>query len=386
MATKSFDIAKKNRADEFYTQWVDIEKEIQAYVEFNPNVFVGKTVLCPCDDPYESNFFKYFALHFNELGLNKLIATCFIGSPIASTQLSMFADESEDDKTTKTPHKIEITEVVNYDANGAVDLSDVEWLLANKKNALTRLEGNGDFRSEEIKSLRDEADFVITNPPFSLFREFMTWIIEAQKQFLVISNMNAITYKEVFPLIKDNRMWMGLGFGRSFQGFIVPKSYPLSGSEARIDERGNRVVSTNNTIWLTNIDHGHRHQPLQLMTMLENLKFSKHGKVRERKSYDKYDNYDAIEVPFTDAIPSDYDGVMGVPISFLHKYCPEQFEIIKFRKGDDDKDLSIGGKCPYFRILIRKKCCEELPHRITQSTMETLGTEREGSQNLRYTG
>ena len=355
MATKYFDRAKRNKADEFYTQWADIEKEIQVYLEFNPDVFRDKTVLCPCDDPYESNFFKYFALHFNDLGLKKLIATCYIGSPIASTQLTLFANEPEDDKTTRTPHKIEITEVTDYNADGIVDFSDVEWLLANKKNALSRLEGDGDFRSDEIKALRDEADFIITNPPFSLFREFMAWTMEAQKQFLVISNMNAITYKEIFPLIKDNRVWMGLAFGRGFQGFIVPKSYPLNGSEARIDGQGNRIVSTNNTIWLTNIDHGRRHQPLQLMTMENNLKFSKHKEIRDKKSYDKYDNYDAIEVPFTDAIPSDYDGVMGVPISFLHKYCPKQFEIIKFRKGDDNKDLSVGGKCPYFRILIKRK-------------------------------
>jgi hypothetical protein len=354
MATKFFDKAKRNKSDEFYTQMGDILKEVGAYLEFEPNVFRGKTILCPCDDPYESNFFKYFALHFNELGLKKLIATCYIGSPIASMQLTLFDDEPEDDKTTRTPHKIEITEVADHNADGAVALSDVEWLLANKKNVLTRLKGDGDFRSAEIKALRDEADFIITNPPFSLFREFMAWITEAQKQFLVISNMNAITYKEIFPLIKNNRMWMGLAFGRSFQGFIVPKSYPLNGSEARINEQGNRIVSTNNTIWLTNIDHGCRHQPLQLMTMEKNLKFSKHKEIRG-ENYDKYDNYDAIEVPFTDAIPSDYDGVMGVPISFLHKYCPEQFEIIKFRKGDDDKDLSVGGKCPYFRILIKNK-------------------------------
>ena len=372
MATNFLDMARKNKADEFYTQWVDIENEMQAYLKFNPSVFKGKTVLCPCDDPYESNFFKYFALRFNDLKLKKLIATCYIASPIANTQLSLFNHEPDDDKTTRTPHKIEITEVVDYNADDVVDLSDVEWLLANKKNALTHLKGDGDFRSDEIKALRDEADFIITNPPFSLFREFITWITEAQKQFLVISNMNAITYKEVFPLIKDNRMWMGLGFGRSFQGFIVPKSYPLNGSEARIDEQGNRIVSTNNTIWLTNIDHGHRHQPIQLMTMEENLKFSKHKKIKGKKSYDRYDNYDAIEVPFTDAIPSDYDGVMGVPISFLHKYCPEQFEIIKFRKGDDDKDLSIGGKCPYFRILIKNKRCVRIPPRTAQTVVQTL--------------
>ena len=355
MATKTFDSAKKNKADEFYTQWIDIEKEVQAYLEYDSNVFKNKTVLCPCDDPYESNFFKYFALHFNEFGLKKLIATCYIGSPIASTQLTLFDNEPEDDKTTRTPHKIEITEVGDYNEDSAVDLADVEWLLANKKNVLTRLEGDGDFRSDEVKALRDEADIIVTNPPFSLFREFIAWISEANKQFLVISNMNAITYKEIFPLIKSNHIWMGLAFGRSFRGFIVPPNYPLSGSEARIDEHGNRIVSTNNTIWLTNIDHGRRHQPLPLMTMADNLKLSKHKEINGKKNYDKYDNCDAIEVPFTDAIPSDYDGVMGVPISFLHKYCPKQFEIVKFRKGDDEKDLSVNGKCPYFRILIRNK-------------------------------
>ena len=355
MATKTFDNAKRNKADEFYTQWIDIEKEVQAYLEFNPNVFKGKTILCPCDDPYESNFFKYFALSFNDLGLKKLIATCYIGSPIASTQLTLFKDEPEDNKTTRVPHKIEITEVKDYNKDLAIDLLDVEWLLENKKNVLTRLNGDGDFRSDEIKKLRDNADFIITNPPFSLFREFIPWIMEAKKQFLVIGNMNAISYKEIFPLIKDNRMWLGLAFGRDFQGFIIPESYPLSGSEARIDEHGNRIVSTNNTIWLTNIDHGRRHQLIPFMTMAKNLKHSKHKEIRGKKSYDKYDNYDAIEVPFTDAIPADYDGTMGVPISFLHKYCPEQFEIIKFRKGDDDKDLSIDGKCPYFRILIKNK-------------------------------
>lgn len=355
MATKFFDKAKKNKADEFYTQLSDIEKEMQAYLKFNPNMFKDKTVLCPCDDPYESNFFKYFAFHFSDFGLKKLVTTCYIGSPIASTQLTLFAHEAEDNKTTKAPHKIEITEIPHCGDCCAPDLSDIEWLLSNEKNVLTRLKGDGDFRSEEITVLRDEADFIITNPPFSLFREFMNWIVESQKQFLVISNMNAITYKEVFPLIKDNYIWMGLAFGRNFQGFIVPPSYPLSGSEARIDAQGNRIVSTNNTIWLTNIDHGSRHQFLPLMTMEENLKLSKHKKIRSKESYDKYDNYNAIDVPFTDAIPSDYDGVMGVPISFLHKYCPEQFEIVKFRKGNDGKDLSIGGKCPYFRILIRNK-------------------------------
>ncbi|MCL2014874.1 MAG: adenine-specific methyltransferase EcoRI family protein [Defluviitaleaceae bacterium] len=349
MATKTLVMAKKNKADEFYTQWSDIETEIQAYLAFNPHLFRNKTVLCPCDDPYKSNFFKYFALHFNDLGLKKLIATCY--KDATNTQLTLSADNLQED--TKIPHKIEVTEVANH-ANSTTDLSYIERILANKKNMLTRLAGNGDFRSEEITALRNEADFIITNPPFSLFREFIAWITAAKKQFLVISNMNAITYKEIFPLIKSNRLWLGLAFGRSFQGFIVPKNYPLNGSETRVDGQGNRIVSTNNTIWLTNIDHGRRYQPLQLMTMAENFKFSKHKQIRGKK-YEKYDNYDAIEVPFTDAIPADYDGIMGVPISFLHKYCPEQFEIVKFRKGDDGKDLSVNGKCPYFRILIKKR-------------------------------
>ena len=355
MATISFNKAKKNKSDEFYTQWIDIENEMQAYLDFNPDIFRNKTILCPCDDPYESNFFKYFAYNFNKLGLKKLISTCYIGSPMASTQLELFSDEEKGNKTTRVPHKIEITEIPEDFFITTPKLLDVEKFLTTEKNLLVRLQGDGDFRSEEIKKLRDESDLIITNPPFSLFREFISWIMEAKKQFLVISNMNAITYKEIFPLIKDNLIWMGIAFGRSFKGFIVPESYPLSGTEARIDEFGNRIVSTNNTIWLTNIEHGRRHQPLKLMTMEENLKFSKHKEVRDKTSYEKYDNYDAIEIPFTDAIPSDYNGVMGVPISFLHKYCPEQFEIIKFRKGNDEKDLSIKGKCPYFRILIKNK-------------------------------
>jgi hypothetical protein len=362
MATKTLADAKKNKADEFYTQWIDIEKEVQAYLEFDPDVFEGKTVLCPCDDPYESNFLKYFAFHFNKFKLKKLIATCYIGSPIASTQLTLFGDEPDDDKTTRVPHKIEITEVQDYNGDLAIDLQDIEWLLENKKNALTRLKGDGDFRSEEVKKLRDEADIIITNPPFSLFREFIAWIVEANKQFLIIGNMNAITYKEVFPLIKSNLMWQGLAFGRSFQGFIIPESYPLSGSEARIDEHGNRIVSTNNTVWFTNLDHGRRHEPLRLMTKADNLRYSKHKEIKGKEDYDKYDNYEAIEVPYTDAIPSDYDGVMGVPISFLNKYCPEQFEILGSNRGVDQDPKGIYGRGSlingvevYKRLFIKHK-------------------------------
>lgn len=354
MATRIFNNAKRSKADEFYTQLADIEREMEAYLEFNPNLFKNKAVLCPCDNPYESNFFRYFAQNFDRLGLKKLTATCYSGSRSAHVQ-PLSANEAYHPNQTAAALKIEIAEARNRTGGGHAGAADIEWLLSSGKNSLARLEGDGDFRSDEVRALRDEADFVITNPPFSLFRDFLAWIMEAGKRFLVISNMNALTYKEVFPHIKDNRIWMGMGFGRSFRGFLVPRSYPLNGSEARVDEQGNRIVSTNNTIWLTNIDHGRRHLPLKLVTMAENLKSSKHRKMSGKSGYDRYDNCDAIEVPYTDSIPSDYTGAMGVPISFLHKYCPEQFEIIKFRKGDDGRDLSVGGKCPYFRILIRHK-------------------------------
>jgi len=273
-------------------------------LEYNPDVFRGKTILCPCDDPYESNFFKYFALKFNEFGLKKLIATCYAGSPIANRELSLFDEESAENKTTKSPHKIEITDINN---GGAVNLSDVQLLLAQDRNLLTRLKGDGDFRSEEVKKLRDEADIIITNPPFSLFREFLAWIIQANKQFVIIGNMNAITYKEVFPLIKDNKIWLGVTSGAKI--YIKPD---------------NTEQKMGNTCWFTNLEHGRRHDKMPLMTLEDNLRFNK----KLNKNYDKYENYNAIEVPFTDAIPDDYDGIMGVPINFLEKYCPEQFEII----------------------------------------------------------
>jgi hypothetical protein len=328
MANSKLSQAKNAKSDEFYTQWADIEKEVQAYLDFDPGVFCGKTILCPCDDPYESNFFKYFALHFQDYKLKKLIATCYAGSPIANTQLSLFADESEENKTTRKPHKIEITEIPDLNKDGAVDLVDVKLLLASDRNHLTRLQGDGDFRSEEIKKLRDEADMIITNPPFSLFREFLEWIIEAKKKFLIIGNMNAITYKEVFPLIKENKIWLGVSIHSGDREFQVPQSYPLNAAGYRIDENGNKYIRVKGVRWFTNLDHGCRHQNLTMMTMQDNLKFSRHKEIKGKKTYDKYDNYDAIEVPFTDAIPSDYDNIMGVPISFLDKYCPDQFVIM----------------------------------------------------------
>jgi len=358
MENSNLSNAKIAKNDEFYTQFYDIEKEINAYLDFNPNVFEGKTILCPCDDPYESNFFKYFALNFHYLKLKKLIATCYAGSPIANTELSLFPDESEENRTTRHPHKIEITEIPDMNKDGAMDLYDVELLLASDRNHLTRLKGDGDFRSDEVKKLRDEADIIITNPPFSLFREFLEWIIKADKQFLIIGNMNAITYKEVFPLIKENKMWLGESIHSGDREFAVPDDYPLYAAGYRIDEKGKKYIRVKGVRWFTNIDHGRRHQPLSLMSMNDNLRYNKN--VKGKESYDKYDNYNAIEVPATNTIPSDYDGIMGVPISFLDKYCPEQFEIL----GLDDHRVqypklagcnSINGKKIYRRLIIKHK-------------------------------
>lgn len=373
--------AKKGKNDEFYTQWSDIEKEVNAYVEYNPNVFRGKTILLPADDPFESNFFKFFATKFNEFGLKKLIATSYAPSPIVNTQLTLLPElvpeekiDNGREKQIKGAYEIQLTEVVDENGTGTVNIDDVITRLLKEKELLdlgkpsailSYLEGDknpdgikkfsaGDFRSEEVSNLREEADMIITNPPFSLFREFLNWINPLEKQFLIIGNMNAITYKEVFPLIKGNKIWLGTGMGRWISGFIVPDDYDLYGTEARV-EQGTRIVSTNNALWMTNIDHGKRHQPLSLMTMEDNIRFSKHKNVKGN-GYEKYDEYDAIEVPYTDAIPSDYRGIMGVPISFLDKFNPKQFEILGL---DNPSDKFIGhgpilkGKTKYRRIFIK---------------------------------
>ena len=324
--------AKKSKNDEFYTLYSDIQKEVNAYLEYNPDTFKDKIVLLPCDDPEWSNFTKFFAQNFERFGLKKLISTSYaheskhISEPY---QLTLFESASPkfDEKKTKSHGKIFTLDRDN-DNSGRVDINDLKW---------DYLEGDGDFRSEEVKRLRDEADIIITNPPFSLFREFLNWIVEAKKEFLIIGNINCLTYKEVFSLIKNNKAWRGNGMGRWISGFIVPKTYELYGTEARIDGDGNRIVSTNNCLWLTNIEHGRRHQPLKLMTMEENIKYSKHKQIKDLK-YPKYCNYDAIDVPFTDAIPSDYKGTIGVPITFMDKYNPEQFKIIA---------LGIVGSCKF---------------------------------------
>lgn len=323
MATKKlFDKAKKNKADEFYTQLSDIEKEMFHYRE----QFRGKVVFCNCDDPYESNFFRYFAMNFNFFGLKKLIATCYAGSPIASTQLTLFDCEEVEEKTTRSPHKIEIVEVNDYNGDGAVDLADVEYLLANGKNTLVKLKGDGDFRSPECVALLKQADIVVTNPPFSLFREYVAQLIEHEKKFIIIGNVNAITYKEIFHLIKANLLWLGVSIHSGDREFRIPDHYPLAAAGYRVDENGIKYVRVKGVRWFTNIDIPKRHENLTLY------------KKYSAGEYPYYDNYDAINVDKVSNIPCDWDGAMGVPITFLDKYNPRQFEILGWTRGRHEFD------------------------------------------------
>ena len=368
-SVKNLTNAKRAKNDEFYTQFIDIQKEIERYLDYNPNTFRAKVVYCNCDDPFESNFFRYFVLNFNKLGLKQLITTSYKPSPVANTQLGLFGDDITLAKSKGRPkitaNKFIINEVKDIDGDGEFNLKDVaKQLKANKHNEWMPLTGDGDFSSDECVELLKQSDIVVTNPPFSLFRPYIKQLSDYKKKFLIIGNINCITYKEIFQKIKNNEIWLGNGMGRWISGFIVPKTYELYGTEARIDENGDRIVATNNCLWLTNLDHGRRHQPLPLMTMAENLKFSKHKEIKGKKVYEKYDNYDAIEVPFTDAIPSDYKGVMGVPISFLDKYNPDQFEIVgcsyDYGRPDGwdqniDMAVSINSVNIYKRILVKHK-------------------------------
>lgn len=308
--------AKISKNDEFYTQYTDIQKEVNAYLEYNPNVFRDKTILLPCDDPEWSNFTKFFVQNFEKFGLKKLISTCYTNTK-NSCQTDLFENDCSQ----------------NFNSHGKI-------LILTKNNLNSKwqyLKGDGDFRSSEIKTLRDESDFIITNPPFSLFREFVSWIFETDKKFLIIGNMNAITYKEVFPLFKDNKMWYGVSISSGDRRFNVPDSYPLTASGCGIDDNNQKYIQVKGVRWFTNLDHGKRHKPLSLLTMNDNLKFNKKLKnPKYQNIYKKYDNYDAIEIPLTEVIPSDYDGVMGVPISFLDKYCPEQFELLGITQRNDD--------------------------------------------------
>ena len=381
MANKYLKSAKNAKNDEFYTQFGDIQKEIEAYLEYNPDVFCGQVVYCNCDDPFESNFFRYFVLNFNKLGLKQLITTSYKPSPIANTQLVLFGDDKSLAKSKGRPkltaNRFIINKVHDIDGDGEFNLKDVaKQLKANEQNEWTPLEGDGDFRSDECINLLKQSDIVVTNPPFSLFREYVKQLFDYKKTFVIIGSMNAITYKEIFPLIKNNKLWLGNGFHAGNAYFSTPNTRDFASG---VFDAKTGLVKFRNVCWFTNLDHGRRHQPLPLMTMRENLKYSKHKQIKGKQGYDKYDNYDAIEVPFTDSIPSDYDGAMGVPISFLDKYSPEQFEIMGITDRDNNSGLKtreytendvpnpgdlnrrgvikIGSeyKSTYARLLIRRK-------------------------------
>lgn len=312
------DKAKQNKNDEFYTQLDDIARELKYYVMH----FRGKVVYCNCDDPMISNFYYYFASNFHKLGLRKLIASCY-----KRQDMNLFSDEIPEHG-------------YYYIYNGGKE----EKMIPDQDDVIY-FKGNGDFRSVECTKLLEQSDIVVTNPPFSLFRNFIAHLETFNKKYLVIANINAITYKEIFRLIQAEHLWLGVHMGRGISGFIVPDHYPLYGTETRIDKDGNRIISPNNCLWLTNLDIEKRHEPLPLTKTYygnENL-------------YPKYDNFDGININRTKDIPADYYGYMGVPITFLHKFNPKQFKIVRFRKGNDDKDLRIKGKCPYFRILIRRR-------------------------------
>ena len=337
MARKDLAQAKDAKKDEFYTQLVDIEKELRNYKPY----FKDKVVFCNCDDPYESNFFKYFALNFNQLGLRKLIATCYNGSPVSGNELLLDFGTTVDDPK-KIAYKVEITEVTDANGDGAINLADIQYLMQNNKNVISILKGNGDFRSTECVELLKEADIVVTNPPFSLFREYLAQLDQYNKQFVIVGNTNALTYKEVFRMFQVNKIRTGYTNFNVGMYFAVPDTY----EKFHHIENGKKIARVSTSCWFTNL-------PVRKHT--ENLVLYKNYTPED---YPHYDNYDAINVNTYIDIPCDYEGVMGVPITFLDKYNPDQFEIIKFRKGDDDKDLTINGKSPYFRILIRKKKCQ----------------------------
>ena len=374
---KNLNSAKTARKDEFYTQLTDIEKEMRYYRKH----FKDKTVLCNCDDPFESNFFKYFVLNFNRLGLKKLIATCYTGSPIANKQLSIFDILGESEETQNKPYKAVVTKVYDKTGDGGVDMLDVAELFKSGENELTELKGDGDFRSPECLELLDEADIVVTNPPFSLFREYVAVLVEHKKKYLIIGNVNAVKYKEIFPLFMKNELWLGASIHSGDRAFFVPDNYPLDASGCGIDEEtGRKFIRVKGVRWFTNMDIKQRHEELILV---------------KRYNPDDYPIYDnmpgCINVDKTSDIPCDYSGLMGVPITFMDKYSPDQFEILGLSRDMDlpnktgisaeflekyyaqggtgqmtpgHPDLCYygeGGKCvvPYHRIVIRNKHPEE---------------------------
>lgn len=310
---KNLNSAKTARKDEFYTQLTDIEKEMRYYRKH----FKGKTVLCNCDDPFESNFFKYFVLNFNRLGLKKLIATCYTGSPIANKQLSIFDILGETEENQNKPYKAVVTTVYDKTGDGSIDMLDIAELFRSGENILTELRGDGDFRSPECLKILDEADIVVTNPPFSLFREYVGMLVEHKKHFIIIGNMNAVKYKEIFPLFMNNEIWLGASIHSGDRAFFVPDDYPLNATSCGIDkETGRKFIRVKGVRWFTNLDIKQRHEEMILVRRYDPEKNP------------RYDNYEAVDVSSANDIPSDYSGLMGVPISFLDKYNPDQFELL----------------------------------------------------------
>ena len=340
-SNKSLHKANQAKKDEFYTQLVDIEKELKRYKD----QFRGKVVYCNCDDPFESNFFKYFAANFKEFGLKKLIATSFSGSPITGKQLSLLEMEGVKNEKKKEPLKIEITEVLDSDQDGAVDIDDVKQLLRRDKNTVTPLKDGGDFRSDECIELLKQSDIVCTNPPFSLFREYVAQLVEYNKKFLILGQQGAVIYKEVFPLVKDNKIWLGYDNGGT-KWFQVPNNYDIPTESRKKIVNGVKYFSMGSVNWFTNLDVAKRHE---WMTMYKKY---------IPDEYPKYDNYDAINVNYKAEIPADYEGEMGVPITFLDNYNPDQFEIIgldRYTGKNGDKDFTINGKLLFRRLLIKKR-------------------------------
>ena len=351
MANENLTSAKRAKNDEFYTQYRDIQQEVEAYLEYDADVFRGKVVYCNCDDPYESNFFRYFVLNFKRLGMKRLMTTSYKPSPIANTQLELFGG-SEANKKSKgrpktTANRFVINEVGDIDGDGQFNLADVaEQLRANKNNEWAALEGDGDFRSDECVALLKKSDIVVTNPPFSLFREYVKQLVDYDKKFIIIGNKNSITYKESFSLIQADKMWIGTTSLSKDLLFIAPSYVDFEEKpKTAIREVDGITYLRSPSVWFANIDHGRRHEPLPMMSMVDNKKFNKQVQKNEN-SYKKYDNYNAIEVPYTNAIPSDYDKLMGVPISFLDKYNPDQFEIIG---ASDNGAIDKKYKLPHFK-------------------------------------
>ena len=339
MANENLRIAQQGKNDEFYTQFHDIEVEMNAYIEYNPDAFRGKTILLPCDDPEWSNFTKFFALKFEEYGIKKLISTSYAPESKKMVLGGLFSEfeqaspQFNADKS-KTHGKIFVLDS-DISGDGRIDIDDLHWEYLN---------GDGDFQSDEVTSLRDEADIIITNPPFSMFRKFIEWILEADKEFIIIGNVNAITYSQVFPLIMDNKVWLGATIHSGDREFEVPDKYPINAAGWRVDEEtGRKFIRVKGIRWFTNIDHGQRHEPLSLMKMHDVLRYTTHKDIKG-KLFARYINYDAIEIPYADVIPADYEGVMGVPITFLDKYCPDQFEILGIDGGDMGVSYGISSK------------------------------------------